>query len=80
MSETVRDVKGMNCPLPVLRANKALRALAPGAELDDVPVLRSLHARGRLLGRRVRGRFLDVGVPAGWEEADALLRGAAAGA
>lgn len=33
MSETVLDVKGMNCPLPVLRANKALRALAPGDRL-----------------------------------------------
>ena len=33
MSETVLDVKGMNCPLPVLRANRALRALAPGDRL-----------------------------------------------
>jgi tRNA 2-thiouridine synthesizing protein A len=33
MSETVLDVKGMSCPLPVLRANRALRALAPGAHL-----------------------------------------------
>ena len=33
MSETLLDVKGMNCPLPVLRANRALRALAPGARL-----------------------------------------------
>jgi len=33
MSETVLDVKGMNCPLPVLRANRALRSMAPGARL-----------------------------------------------
>jgi tRNA 2-thiouridine synthesizing protein A len=33
MSETVLDVKGMTCPLPVLRANRALRALAPGERL-----------------------------------------------
>ena len=33
MSETVLDVKGMNCPLPVLRANKALRVMAPGERL-----------------------------------------------
>jgi tRNA 2-thiouridine synthesizing protein A len=32
-SETVLDVKGMNCPLPVLRANRALRALRPGERL-----------------------------------------------
>ena len=33
MSETLLDVKGMNCPLPVLRANKALRVMAPGERL-----------------------------------------------
>ena len=30
MSETLLDVKGMNCPLPVLRANRALRGLGAG--------------------------------------------------
>ena len=33
VSETVLDVKGMACPLPVLRANRALRGLAPGERL-----------------------------------------------
>ena len=33
MSETLLDVKGMNCPLPVLRANRALRGLPAGARL-----------------------------------------------
>ena len=33
MSETLLDVKGMNCPLPVLRANRALRVMAPGERL-----------------------------------------------
>ena len=33
MSETVLDVKGMTCPLPVLRANRALRGLAAGERL-----------------------------------------------
>jgi tRNA 2-thiouridine synthesizing protein A len=33
MSETLLDVKGLNCPLPVLRANRALRSLEPGARL-----------------------------------------------
>ncbi len=33
MSETVLDVKGMNCPLPVLRAHRALRAMPAGATL-----------------------------------------------
>ena len=34
MSRTLLDVKGLNCPLPVLRANKALRPLAAGEELE----------------------------------------------
>ncbi len=33
MSETLLDVKGMNCPLPVLRANRALRTLPARARL-----------------------------------------------
>jgi tRNA 2-thiouridine synthesizing protein A len=33
MSETLLDVKGMSCPLPVLRANRALRGMAPGERL-----------------------------------------------
>ena len=33
MSETLLDVQGMSCPLPVLRANRALRALPAGARL-----------------------------------------------
>ena len=33
MTETLLDVKGLSCPLPVLRANRALRSLEPGARL-----------------------------------------------
>jgi len=32
-SETLLDVQGLTCPLPVLKANKALRGLPPGARL-----------------------------------------------
>ena len=28
------DVRGLRCPLPVLKANKALRGLSPGDELE----------------------------------------------
>jgi tRNA 2-thiouridine synthesizing protein A len=28
------DAKGMKCPLPVLKARKALKALAPGAQMQ----------------------------------------------
>ena len=34
MARTTLDVKGLICPLPVLRANKALRPLTPGDELE----------------------------------------------
>ena len=33
MSEMILDVKGMTCPLPVLRANRALRGMAAGDQL-----------------------------------------------
>jgi tRNA 2-thiouridine synthesizing protein A len=33
MSETLLDVKGMNCPLPVLKANRILRGMAGGDRL-----------------------------------------------
>ena len=33
MGETLLDVKGMACPLPVLRANRVLRGMAPGEKL-----------------------------------------------
>lgn len=33
MGETVLDVKGMSCPLPVLRANRALRSMQEGERL-----------------------------------------------
>ncbi|OIQ67366.1 sulfurtransferase TusA [mine drainage metagenome] len=33
MSETLLDVKGMNCPLPVLKANRVLRGMAGGERL-----------------------------------------------
>jgi tRNA 2-thiouridine synthesizing protein A len=33
MTDALLDVKGMNCPLPVLRANRALRGLGAGERL-----------------------------------------------
>lgn len=51
-------------------------SLPPGSELDDVPVLQRLLEMGRLTGRRIRGRFLDLGLPDGLAEADRLLRAA----
>ena len=47
--------------------------LAPGKELDDIPVMQLLLSRQRLVGCRIRGRFLDVGLPEGYAEANELL-------
>lgn len=33
MKPETLDVRGLNCPLPVLRSRKAMRGLAPGALL-----------------------------------------------
>ncbi len=47
------------------------KTLSPGAELDDVPVMQQLLQGGRLAGRRIVGRFFDVGLISGYEEATA---------
>ena len=49
------------------------RGLTEGAELDDVPVLALLLARERLIGRRIVGDFLDVGLPVGYQGANKRL-------
>lgn len=47
--------------------------LTPGAELDDIPVMQLLLGRGLLTGCLIRGRFLDVGLPSGYREAEEIL-------
>lgn len=34
MVDATLDAKGLNCPLPILKAKKALKQLAPGATLE----------------------------------------------
>lgn len=34
MADQTLDAKGLNCPLPILRAKKALQALQPGGTLE----------------------------------------------
>jgi tRNA 2-thiouridine synthesizing protein A len=36
MADQVLDAKGLNCPLPILRAKKALKDMATGATLEIV--------------------------------------------
>jgi UTP-glucose-1-phosphate uridylyltransferase len=47
--------------------------LEPGAELDDIPVMQLLLNRGLMTGCLIDGRFLDVGLPTGYLEANAEL-------
>jgi UTP--glucose-1-phosphate uridylyltransferase len=48
-------------------------ALPKDQELDDIPVMQLLLHGGLLTGCLVRGDFLDVGVPAGYREANERL-------
>jgi len=34
MADQTLDAKGLNCPLPILRAKKALQSLKPGSTLE----------------------------------------------
>lgn len=47
--------------------------LQPGAELDDIPVMQLLLNRGLMTGCLIEGRFLDVGLPSGYTEANEYL-------
>ena len=47
--------------------------LEPGAELDDIPVMQLLLNRGLMTGCLIEGRFLDVGLPSGYAEANEYL-------
>lgn len=49
------------------------QVLGADEELDDVPLMRLLLARGQLVGCRVRGRFFDVGLVDGFRDADEEL-------
>lgn len=51
------------------------RSLASGMELDDIPVMQAMLARGDLVGRVLQGTFLDVGLPEGYREATARVQG-----
>lgn len=67
MAETTLDARGLKCPLPVLRAQKAMQQLAPGDVLrvlaTDRGAIRDFDAlcaaRGHvLLERHERGEVL----------------------
>ncbi|MEM7041985.1 MAG: sulfurtransferase TusA family protein [Pseudomonadota bacterium] len=57
MDDTELDARGLNCPLPVLRARKALRGLAPGTVLrllaTDPGAVRDVAAMCEATGDRL---------------------------
>ncbi len=65
MAETLLDVKGMNCPLPVLRANRALRGMAPGDRLRVLATDRAAVADFRAFCRETGHDLISFGEEAG---------------
>jgi len=65
MSETTIDLSGLTCPLPVLKANKALRAMIPGARLiviaTDPASVADFHAYARETGHALVSVSEDKG-------------------
>ncbi len=65
MSETLLDVQGMSCPLPVLRANRALRTLPPGARLRVLATDRAAISDFRAFCRETGHDLLSFSEEAG---------------
>jgi len=66
MAETLLDLKGLRCPLPVLRANRTLRQLPPGARLrvlaTDRAAVADFQAFCRETGHALLAWSEDAGV------------------
>jgi tRNA 2-thiouridine synthesizing protein A len=65
MTETILDVKGMNCPLPVLRTNKMLRGLSAGARLRVLATDRAAVADMQAFCRETGHALLAMSEEAG---------------
>ena len=63
---TTLDVQGLSCPLPVLKANKALRGMAPGATLavlaTDPAAVKDFAAFSQETGHELLSSTADCGV------------------
>ena len=66
MATQTLDVKGLNCPLPVLRAKKALKDLPAGATLlvlaTDPGAVKDFEAVCRATGNELVEAAADAGV------------------
>ena len=65
MSESVLDMKGTACPIPVLRANRALRSMAPGERLRVLATDRASVADFQAFCRETGHALLAQGEEAG---------------
>jgi tRNA 2-thiouridine synthesizing protein A len=65
MGETLLDVKGLNCPLPVLKANRALRVLQAGDKLRVLATDRAAIADFRAFCRETGHDLLSFSEEAG---------------
>lgn len=65
MGETLLDVKGLNCPLPVLRANKVLRGMTPGEKLRVLATDRAAVADFRAYCQETGHHLLSFAEEAG---------------
>ena len=63
--EILLDVKGMSCPLPVLRANRSLRGMAPGARLRVLATDRAAIADFRAFCRETGHTLMAFSEEAG---------------
>lgn len=64
-AETLLDVKGMSCPLPVLRANRALRGLQAGDKLRVLATDRAAVADFRAFCRETGHTLVGLSEEAG---------------
>lgn len=63
MTNQVLDVKGLNCPLPILRAKKALKDMPTGATLQvlatDPGAVKDFEAFCRITGNELLESTMD---------------------
>ena len=66
MADQILDAKGLNCPLPILRAKKAIKGLDTGATLEieatDPGSVKDFEAFCRVTGNDLLDSSEDSGV------------------
>ena len=53
MADATLDAKGLNCPLPILKARKALKDIADGNTVTSILTSASVHSLGLETGKKV---------------------------